>query len=100
MVLKVAKAWGVDGSGGSESVADRVEDAVYAFFDRIGFPRHYDPADVAKDQIPSVALEAGRGLYGEGYMEDNPYRETQIPTFNLGTTTIAQGEDILAKCWA
>jgi hypothetical protein len=69
-------------------------------FEEIGFPKHFDPSHIGADQIPSLALDAGRGLYGEGYMSDNPNRDTQIPTFNLGTTTIGQGEEILAKCWA
>lgn len=100
MVPKVATAWGLDATGSTDAVADRVEDAAYAMFEEIGFPKHYDPSHIAADQIPSLALDAGRGLYGEGYMSDNPNRDTQIPTFNLGTTTIGQGEEILAKCWA
>jgi alcohol dehydrogenase class IV len=100
MVTKVAQAWDVDASGSTDAVADRVESAAYALFEKIGFPRYYDPAAVAPDSIASIALEAGRGLYGEGYREDNPNRDTTIPTFNLGTTTIGQGEEILAQCWA
>ena len=100
MVPKVAAAWGLESSGSTDAVADRVEDAAYAMFEEIGFPKYYDPADVAADQIASLALEAGRGLYGEGYMEDNPNRDTQIPSFNLGATSIGQGEEILATCWA
>lgn len=100
MVPKVAKAWGVDADGDTEAVADRVEDRIYGFFEEIGFPKYYSNDDVGSDQIASLALEAGRGLYGEGYQEDNPNRDTPIPTFNLGTTTIGQGEEILAKCWA
>ncbi len=100
MVPKVAEAWGLESRGSTDAVADRVEDAAYAMFEEIGFPKYYDPADVAADQIASLALEAGRGLYGEGYMEDNPNRDTQIPSFNLGVTSIGQGEEILATCWA
>lgn len=100
MVTKVAGAWGVDGSGSTDAVADRVEAAAYELFERVGFPKYFDPNDVSADDISSIALEAGRGLYGEGFAENNPNRDTQIPTFNLGTTTIGQGEEILARCWA
>jgi len=57
-------------------------------------------SDVSPDDVPSIALEAGRGLYGEGYTDANPNRDTEIPTFNLGKTTIGRGEEILARCWA
>ena len=99
MVTRVADAWGVSTDGGTEATADRVEAAAYELFDLVGFPKHYDSSDVHSDDIPSIALEAGRGLYGEGYRDANPNRDTPIPTFNLGTTTIGQGEEILAKCW-
>jgi alcohol dehydrogenase class IV len=97
----IGAAWGLgEADGGAEAIAERVEQAAYALFDEIGFPRYYDPADVDPANVASIAMEAGRGLYGEGYAEANPGRDTPIATFNLGTTTIARGEALLAQCWA
>ena len=100
-VFRIADAWGVKAGGRDlAAVVGEIEAAFYRLFDNIGFPKYYDPRIVDPALIPELAMEAGRGLYGEGYLETPPTQGTLIASPNLRRATIREGEELLEQCFA
>lgn len=90
----------VEPSASAAQVADAAYEAALGFYDEIGFQLTFTSENVPQAQLPMLAMEAGKGLYGEGYTESDPNRDTLIATPNARAATIAQGEEILSACFS
>lgn len=98
---RLAVSLGVETEDGDpEHIAIRIEAALLDLYDQIGFPRFFDPNDFDPHLIPDMAMAAGRGLYGEGFLETPPTRQTLIPSPNRRRATIREGEELLERCFA
>lgn len=101
MMARLASAMGLEKSDDdSEQAAIDTEAAIYAFYGDIGFPRFFDAHDFDPALIPDMAMAAGRGLLGEGYLETPPTRQTLIPSCNRRRATIREAEDLFEQCFA
>jgi aldehyde dehydrogenase (NAD+) len=82
-----------------EQIAAGIEAALFDLYDKTGFPRYFDPEDFDPNLIPDMAMAAGRGLYGEGYLETPPTGQTLIPSPNRRRATISEGEELFERCF-
>lgn len=100
MMPRLAVALGVrTGGDDPELAAIGIEAAILDLYDEIGFPRYFDPQAFDPDLIPDMAMAAGRGLHGEGYLETPPTRQTLIPSRNRRRATIREGEELFERCF-
>jgi alcohol dehydrogenase class IV len=98
---RLAASLGVqDRSDDPEQSAIGVAAALFDLYNKIEFPRFFEPADIDPDLIPAMAMAAGRGLHGEGYLESPPTRQTLIPSTNRRRATIREGEELFERCFA
>ncbi len=101
VMKRLAAALTVDpGDHDPEQIAIGIETALFDLYDKTGFPRYFDPEDFDPNLIPDMAMAAGRGLYGEGYLETPPTRQTLIPSPNRRRATIREGEELFERCFA
>ncbi|MEM7541833.1 MAG: iron-containing alcohol dehydrogenase [Pseudomonadota bacterium] len=90
----------VDSIKSPAQVATAAYEAALGFYEEIGFQLTFTADNVPQERLPELAMEAGKGLYGEGYTEAEPNRDTLIASPNARAATIAQGEEILAACFS
>jgi alcohol dehydrogenase class IV len=83
-----------------ERVAIGIVATIFSMYEVIGFPRFFDPHDFDPDLIPDMAMAAGRGLHGEGYLETPPTLQTLIPSRNKRRATIREAGELFEQCFA
>lgn len=100
MMQRLAAALGVETQNDDpEQAAVGIEAAMFDLYDEIGFPRFFDSQAFDPELIPDMAMAAGRGRRGEGYLETPPTGQTLIPSRNKRRATIHEAGELLAQCF-
>jgi alcohol dehydrogenase class IV len=101
MMSRLAAALGVETSSGNpEQDAIQIEKGVFELYREIGFPKFFDAHFFDPGLIPEMAMAAGKGIDGEGYLETPPTRQTLIPSRNRRRATILEAEELFEQCFA
>ncbi len=101
MMADLAAALGVENTTGDpEQDAIKIETSLFEIYRGIGFPKYFDARMFDPELIPEMAMAAGKGINGEGYLETPPTRQSLIPSPNRRRATIREAEELFEQCFA